>query len=322
MRLGRTEFLWFHIIPLVPSLLVTIFILYHLLKNRALHNALNNHVIILMLAFGLILELTDTVWFIHFYRTGQPVSSTPTFCLAWAYIDSTLFVSITLLMTWASIERHILIFHPHWFETKIKCFCFHYVPLFVTSVWPLIFYLIMLVILPCDAPFNYERRLCGHYDCVNTIAWVAMFDSVVHYMVPAFIIVIFSGTLFLRVIYHKYRVRRRIEWRNYKKMSFQLLSISLVYMIIEAPPMILNAAYLAGLSWDVGADFYANMLDLSLWVILFTPFASTTSLPDFNAKCRKLFCFWKTRNTIHPAVITNTERKPASTRRSFRQSFL
>ena len=173
----RRGFLWLHIIPLIPSLIVTVFVLFHLLKNRALRTALNNHVIILMLLFGLVLELTDTVWFIHFYRTGTAVSSTHEFCLAWAFIDSSLFVSISLQMSWASIERHILIFHPHWFATTTKRFLFHYLPLVIVSVWPLIFYFLMLLILPCDVPFDYNRRLCGHYACVNLIPWVAMFDS-------------------------------------------------------------------------------------------------------------------------------------------------
>jgi hypothetical protein len=182
---------------------------------------------------------------------GTALSSTHTFCLAWAFIDSSLFVSTSLQMSWASIERHILIFHPHWFATKTKRFLFHYLTLLIMSVWPLIFYLVTLLILPCDVPFDYNRRLCGHYDCINLIPWVAMFDSIAHYMVPAFIIVIFSVTLFVRVVYHKYHILQRIEWKKYRKMALQLLSISLVYMVLEAPPMVLNAAYLSGLSWDV-----------------------------------------------------------------------
>ena len=310
MALSKTNFLWLHIIPLIPSLLVTVFVLYHFLKNRASRSSLNNHAIILMLLFGLVLELTDTVWFIDFYRTGVALSSTHEFCLAWSFIDSSLFVSVSVQMSWASIERHILIFHPHWFATKTKRFLFHYFPLFVLSVWPLIFYFIMLLILPCDVPFNYEKRLCGRYDCINLIPWVAMFDSIVHYMVPAFIIVIFSTTLFLRVVYHKYKVRRRIDWRNYRKMAFQLLPISVVYMVLEAPPMILNAAYLSGLSSDVATDYYSDMLDLSLWVILFTPFASIASLSDLKVKCRNLTTFRRRRRVIRPAIIQVIPRNP------------
>ena len=319
MALSNTSLLWFHIILVIPSLLVTVFILYHFLKKRALRSSLNNHAIILMLLFGLVLELTDTVWFIHFYRTGNALSSTHEFCLAWAFLDSSLFVSISLQMSWASIERHILIFHPHWFATKKKRFLFHYLPLVTLSVWPLLFYFIMLLALPCNVPYDYKRRLCGHYDCINLIPWIAMFDSIAHYMVPAFIIVVFSVALFIRVVCHKYRIRQRIDWKNYRKLALQLLSISLVYMVLEAPPMMLNAAYLAGLSWDVAADYYNDMLNLSLWVILFTPFASATSLPDLKGKCRNLILFWRPRGIVRPTTITMNRRRsvqPATTGRA------
>jgi hypothetical protein len=313
MALSKTGFLWFHIIPLIPSLIVTVFVLYHFLKSRALRTSLSNHPVILMLSFGLILELTDTVWFIHFYRTGQAISTTPAFCLAWVFIDSSLFVSVSLQMSWASIERHILIFHPNWLATKTKRVLLHYLPLFILSVWPLVFYFVMLLALPCDAPFDYRRRLCGRYDCVNLIQWVAMFDSIAHYMVPAFIIAIFSVALFVRVVYHKYHIRQRIEWRNYRKMALQLLSISLVYMVLEAPPMVLNAAYLSGLSSDVAADYYSDMLDLSLWVILFTPFASATALPGLKAKCRSVLVCWRRRRVVQPVTITMNRRKSGHT---------
>ena len=92
-------------------------------------------------------------------------------------------------------------------------------------------------------------------------------------------------------------------------MSFQLLSVSLVYMVLAAPPMILNAAYLSGLSWDIAADYYSDMLDLSLWVILFTPFATATSLPDLKTKCRNLITFWRRRRLVRPTVNTITRQK-------------
>ncbi|CAF0982207.1 unnamed protein product [Adineta steineri] len=310
MALSKISFLWLHIIPLVPSLMVTTFILYYLLKTRVLRTALNNHVIILMLLFGLVLELTDTIWFIYFFRTGSALSLTHEFCLAWAYIDSSLFASVSLQMSWATIERHIIIFHSNLFATKRKRFFFHYLPLFIVSVWPLIFYFVTLLILPCNLPFDYNRRLCGHYDCINLIEWIAIFDSIAHYMVPSFITLIFSITLFVRVLYHKCQIGQRIDWRNYKKMALQLLSISLIYMVLDAPPTILNVAYLSGLSSNVASDYYNSMLDLSLWIILFTPFACITSLPDLKAKCKNLITFRRRTHAVRPAVIITTRRNP------------
>jgi hypothetical protein len=105
--------------------------------------------------------------------------------------------------TYASIERHILIFYPKWFGSgKKNVFFFHYLPLVICILWLTI------------------------------------------------ITVIFSVSLFVRVLYSRYRIQRRIDWRNYKKLTLQLLLISVLCIALQLPPMILYAAYSAGLHWD------------------------------------------------------------------------
>lgn len=115
---------WIYLVPLIPSIFVTIFDLYYFLSSRALCTAINNHVIILLRFLDLISKLTDFVWNIHYYRTGTALSSTSTFCLAWLFIDTTLFTSISILMAWAPIERHVIIFYPHLLAAKTKRFFF------------------------------------------------------------------------------------------------------------------------------------------------------------------------------------------------------
>ncbi|CAF4164746.1 unnamed protein product, partial [Adineta steineri] len=79
---------WLLLVPLIPSVIVAIFNLYHLLSSQALRTALNNHVIILLLCVGLISSVTDYVWTGYYYRTGIALSSTPAFCLAWVFISA------------------------------------------------------------------------------------------------------------------------------------------------------------------------------------------------------------------------------------------
>jgi hypothetical protein len=62
------------------------------------------------------------LWLIRYYRTGTIISFTPAFCQAWVFIGSSMYISVFILMAWASIERHILIFHAKWFATKNKMF--------------------------------------------------------------------------------------------------------------------------------------------------------------------------------------------------------
>ncbi len=160
---------WLYLVHLIPSVLVTIFDLYHLLTNRALRTALNNHVIILLISCGLIETLTDFVLCIYYYFNATALSSTLTFCIAWTFIGSTFLIGNFILMAWTSIERHIIIFHPNLLATKAKRFFFDYLPLTICILCSAIFYFVIFYILPCDNPFNYTKRQCSHYACVYRI---------------------------------------------------------------------------------------------------------------------------------------------------------
>ncbi len=299
---------WLLLIPMIPSILVSIFLLYHLLITPALRKAINNHVIILLLSFGLIEMLTDVVWLIYYYQNGIVLSSTPAFCVTWVFALGTLLITISILMAWASMERHILVFYPNWFATKAKRFFFHYLPLAICVVYPTTFYFVIFIILPCNLPFWYNLRLCSRYSCLIRIPWISLWDSIAHYIIPAFVIVIFSVSLLARVVYHRYRIRGQIDWRNYRKMTAQLLPISALYLLMQLPPMSLYAAYSAGLPWRIASDYYSDALFFNYWVILFTPFASIASLPDPKTKFKNLFLFWRRRNAVQPVATKITRR--------------
>ncbi|CAF1063595.1 unnamed protein product [Adineta steineri] len=300
---------WITLGPLIPSILVSIFNLYHLLSDRALRKALNNHVIILLLCFGLIAEVTINVWYIYILQNGVVPSQTPAFCYVYALLNSSLFIIIYLLMMWAAIERHILVFHANLFKTKRKRLLFHYTPLALCIIWPTAFYITTLFIIPCSIPLDYTSNACGRYSCIIQARWVALFDSIGHYMVPTFLIVFFSVALFVRVLYKRYRVRKQIEWRNYKKMSLQLLPISMVYIILQFTWVIMYAAYSAGVSRSVGASFYTDIRAFSGWTVLFTPFATVMSLPELGKKCRQLIFFWRPQRAVHPQPFTVNRQK-------------
>lgn len=300
---------WLLLVPLVPSIIVSIFNLYHLLSSRALRTAINNHAIILLLWFGLILELTDVTWLIYFYFNNIVLSQTPAFCLAWVFLGVGIFSSISILMAWASIERHIIIFHQKLVATARTRFIFHYFPLAIAIIWPLVFYCVMLLILPCANPYYYNRKQCSRYGCIILYSNIALMDSIAHYIMPAFVTVTFSVALLARVIYKRYRFRGRIDWRNYRKMAGQLLPISALYILLQLPPMTMYAAYSGGLARTVAADYYTDSLFFNYWVVLFTPFVSIFSLPDLGTKCRNLFLFWRRKRTIHPVGVTAAHRK-------------
>jgi hypothetical protein len=167
----------------------------------------------------------------------------------------------------------------------------------------------MFFIVPCSVVFNYNKRQCNRYGCIVLISKIALIDSIGDYILPTFSIAIFSVALFVRVVYKRYRIRGRIDWRNYQKMAVQLLPISALYIVLQLPVMILYAAYSGGLSRTIAADYYADGLFFSDWIILLTPFASAISLPDLKTKCRNAFLFWRRRRVVGPEILMLTRSR-------------
>jgi hypothetical protein len=295
------------IIPLIPSVLITIFNLYYLLTVRALRTSLNNHVIILLLFCGLIETLTDIIWQIYFYRNGVALLSKPAFCLAWVYLGSAMYIAVYILMAWASMERHIFVFYPNLFRTKTKRIYFHYIPLAICILYPAIFYFVMFFILPCPYSFYYAYKTCSRYSCIIQFRWASLWDNIAHYIVPAFVTVIFSVLLFIRVVYKRYRARGQIDWRNYKKMTAQLLPIAVLYLAMQFPPMIFYTLYAAGVPYSVGSDYYSDGYYFTYWVVLLTPFATVISLPNLKTKFLKLL-FWRRNRVVQPVAIEMARR--------------
>ncbi|CAF4163742.1 unnamed protein product, partial [Adineta steineri] len=305
---------WLFIIFIIPSILCSIFYLHYFLIHRTFRQSLHNHVIILILSFGLIYMITDIIWYIHYYRTNAPLVSTPMFCQIWAYIDIAGFVSIIMLTAWASIERHILIFHPNLFSTKLKRLIFHYLPLIISSIYPLIFFFIIFFILPCDIPVDYTAETCALGFCTSTHPVLAIWDSWADNIIPIFTIVIFSIALIGRIWYSKYRMGQRFQWRNYKKMAFQLLSISFLYFFICWPSTILYTAYTFGLSYDIGSDYFINSFYFSYFITLLTPFVSIVALPELRGKFQPLLRLYRRRRpTVVPETIGMTRSKDRRT---------
>ena len=229
--------------------------------------------------------------------------TTPAFCRIWVFIDAAVYVIIGMLMAWASIERHILIFHQNWIATKMNRFLIHYLPMIVCSAYPTVFYGLIFFILPCDVEFDYTSATCSFYSCISDDHSLGFWDSLLNFILPIFVIVVFSLALLARVLYRRYRVNGRIEWRNYRKMALQLLSISAIYFIFLLPPMVLNTAYAVGLPWDGGSDYYWATSYLGYYTVLLTPFVCVVSLPELRRKCKQLFVC-RPKRTIAPVSMT------------------
>jgi hypothetical protein len=285
---------WLYFPVMIPSLACSVFVLYHLLSDRGLRRALNNHVIIVIISLGLFFQLTDVVWLIHYYRVSNALIQTHAFCLIWVFIDTAGFATVTFLVAWASIERHILIFHDKWVSTKRGRLFLHYIPLVIFLLYPIIFYIFIVFVISCEEPLDYGTIRCGYSYCALFTPAIGTFGGIVNGMIPSFIIVTFSVLLLVRVLWQKCRLHQRIQWRNYRKMAIQLLSISSIYFVLYFPVVIIDVMYTSGVSLsDNVLNYYGASFYFTPHIVMLIPLVSAVSLPELRAKLKMNVLFWR-----------------------------
>ncbi|CAF3730329.1 unnamed protein product [Rotaria sp. Silwood1] len=75
---------WILILFDIPSIACTFFLLFHLILNRTLRHEINNHIIIILLIFGLAGQLIDIPLYLTFItHAGIVFPSTSATCLIW-----------------------------------------------------------------------------------------------------------------------------------------------------------------------------------------------------------------------------------------------
>ena len=286
--ISDTARFWSYLLVLIPSFVCSLFVLYHLLFNRVLRNALNNHIIILLLFICLIAEVTLYPWMLYFHHNKSVWERSMKFCVVWGFLDWTLYVTHTMLFAWATIERHILIFHDGWVSTKKRRFFIHYFPLILLSLYLLFFYIVMYFFPNCENYLRPSYLLCI-YPCLYDIQIISMWDFVVDQVIPILTIIFFSSGLLVRVLRQKVRMRRSIHWRKHRKMTIQLLSISFFYLIILLPYAVVYIVRLCGLTSSLITDFRTYTAFLSYFIILLFPFVCAFSLPELRSKMKTIF---------------------------------
>jgi hypothetical protein len=304
IAIPRSVRFWFFLLFEIPSIFCSIFVLAYLLFDRTLRHALHNHIIIIILFINLIVQLTNISSILNYYRLGSVWPPTPTFCLSWVFIDETLYIATTILFSWGTIERHILIFHDHWLSTRTKLIFIHYVPIGFLSLYCLLYNIVVIIFPPCENTFDYTQVVCGYPLCSYEDASLALWDVVVNDIIPTIVIIFCSTALLGRILYQKSRMHRPIRWRQHRKMAIQLLSISTLYLILYIPKILLEFAYLCGVSEDIGADFILYAKFFSYYANLLFPFICAGSLPNLRMKIKNIIPYWRRQaRAVAPQVF-------------------
>ena len=281
---------WLYLIALVPSTACSLIALHHLLFHRAARRSLNNLVIIVLLLIGLVCQLTLYPWMLVYYSRAGEWTRSLVLCSIWGFTDWGLYLTQVIIFAWASIERHILIFHDKWVSTRRKRFAVHYLPLILLLLYCLIFYGVMYFFPPCENSIDQSLATCI-LPCLYNSHALNLWESIVHQIIPNTIIVVFNIVLLVRIL-----------WRKYRKMTIQLLSISLLYLIFFCPNAALVLMDLCNIP-DPSHGVFRTWADLfSFYLMLLFPFVCIFSLPDLLTQIKRRLG-WQ-RGSIGPATVT------------------
>ncbi|CAF1474917.1 unnamed protein product [Adineta ricciae] len=284
---------------LIPAILCSLFVLYYLLFDRALRQALSNHVIIVLALIAFIQQMTIYPGIVYFYSRNGIWERPLIFCEIWGLLDWGLYIVQTMVFAWATVERHILIFHDKWVSTKKKRFFVHYFPLIFLLVYCFSLYSMIYFYPPCENSLLDGYPLCV-VACFQSNYVFYMWEAIVHQIIPSLIIVLFSIALFSRILWQKHRMNQPINWRKHRKMAVQLLSISLLYLIFSFPPALATTTTFINPAVNLTIDTWEYLSLLTYFTYLLFPFVCAMSLPNLRTKLANLLFLKRRTRKIHP----------------------
>ena len=214
----------------LPSVSISIYILYKFYHSHKIYSRLNNRSIVALLLVTLITLTTELPITLVFLSSGRVQPVDERFCLFWIWYNSSLQGINLFLMAWTSIERHILIFHLSLVLRAAGRLKWHYIPLIICIIYVPLFYFFSIIIYPCESSFNYSRHLCGSA-CYLNITWLSSLDWITNILIPSCVVLVGSITLIIRVSIQFKKMKRTLFWRRTRKMTIQLISIASLYSI-------------------------------------------------------------------------------------------
>ncbi|CAF0983545.1 unnamed protein product [Adineta ricciae] len=225
----------------IISISCSIFLLFNLLTKSALYRPLHNHTIIVLGLISFFQTISDLPMVLAYLHLGQ--APTTVFCLLWNFFALSNYAVGIWVMTWASFERHLLIFHDNLMKTSRRRLALHYLPLACSIFFPWSYYISLIFFYPCVNTFYQTFLFCG-WCCYARNDQLVFFNWLTFSVIPTLSILFLSVTLIIRVIRQKYRMQQQIQWRQHRHMILQLLSISFLYILFDTPSTIIGIVQL------------------------------------------------------------------------------
>ena len=217
-------------------------LLYYFIRVPKLHRALYNHVVIILILLELLYLIIDIPLYLNYLRLASAWPAIPSTCLMWWLSANGLHETITILVAWAALERHVLVFHHQWLLTKKKRIYVHYLPIASILLYAVGFYGATIFFPSCQHLYQYTEEWCAT-PCLFNNATFAIYQLLVNEILFTVLIILFSFTLLVRVIRHKQTcLRQPLQWRKHRRMTVQLLAIASPYFLFHLPEMIINVS--------------------------------------------------------------------------------
>ena len=277
------------------------FVLYHILSNRVHYAALNNHVVILLLVSNAIQTLTDVPLQLIYYYKGIIWPQNLNFCLFLYFIDLYFFTSSFLLLAWASLERHILIFHAALFTGRFRRLLGHYVPLGFCYVYPLVYYVVFFFFYPCEDSYDMEWGDCFGACYLWDSTFMALYEQIAHGFAPMFFIIVLNLLLIFRVLQKRKRMGRQRTWKKNRRMASQLIGICFFVALLNSGYLIIQLGQLLSNGFGFGKNVATWVFPLSLLMPPLMPYMCLGTVQDLKRKLRRAISFWH-RNLVAPVA--------------------
>lgn len=276
--LSRAIRFWILLPCCILSVSCCVLLLYYFITIRKLRRGLHNHVVIVLIVLELLYLVTDVPLYLNYLRLGYVWPQTPSICLFWWVFSDGVHETITVLVAWASIERHILIFNTFWASTRRKRMLSHYLPIGLILLYGCLFYGVAIFFPPCAHSFQYTDAWCSSF-CLYENSSFATYQLVINEILFTVLIGLFSVALVFRVILRKHiRLRQPIQWRKHRKMTIQLIAIASNYLLFHLVDMIILITKPFDLNSDFGLTFEIYISFVNYFAELVLPFICLAAL--------------------------------------------
>ncbi|CAF4647359.1 unnamed protein product [Rotaria sp. Silwood1] len=218
----------------IPSFCCAMLIFLQLLDKTNPLRRLQNHLLVYLLIFAtctIIIELPNTQKFLW---SGFATIQTDWFCHFWNFLFFSMASLNRLLTALLSIERHMLVFHPHLYRTHRSRYLFHYTPLISIIAISVIYMLITNLFITCsNHSFNYSVFMCG-FPCSVIVQYFGTLYVWLYVFMPTMTTIIACVLLPIRFIIQKRRFQR-MQWYRARKMIIQTSVIASAFTICWLP---------------------------------------------------------------------------------------